>query len=118
MPSHSVIGSMVIRAAVLKKRLMELRPNLALGPDRLSAWFLRDHPDIMAPALANLYNKSLKEGAVPLDWKNANMTPIFKKGSKSDPGNYRLVSLTSIPCRVMEACMRDWFLEHLELNKH
>ena len=77
---------------------------------------MRDHVDIMAPALANLYNKSMKEGVVPSDWKEANVTPIFKKGSKSDPGNYRPVSLTSIPCRVMEACMRDRIVKHLEQN--
>jgi len=39
---------------------------------------------------------------VPEDWRRANVTPVFKKGKKEDPGNYRPVSLTSIPGKVME----------------
>ena len=117
MPSRSVLDSMVFRTAEVKKKLLALRPDSAPGPDRLAARFLREHADIMAPALADLYNKSMREGAVPSDWKKANVTPIFKKGSKTDPGNYRPVSLTSIPCRVMEACMRDKIVQHLEQNR-
>ena len=41
------------------------------------------------------------------------MTPIFKMGAKSDPGNYRPVSLTSVPCKLMESVMRDEILDHL-----
>jgi hypothetical protein len=50
----------------------------------------------------NLFRKSLAEGSVPADWRKANVTPIFKKGSKSDLGNYRPVSLTSICGKLME----------------
>ena len=50
----------------------------------------------------------MSEGIVPDDWKCANVTPIYKsKGSKADCSNYRPVSLTSIPCRIMESCMKD-----------
>ena len=50
-------------------------------------------------------------------WKDANVSRIFKKGSKSDPGNYRPVSLTSVSCKVMEAILKDSILKHLDLNK-
>ena len=43
-----------------------------------------------------IFNKSLKEGVVPNSWKEAEVVPIFKKGKRDDPGNYRPVSLTSI----------------------
>ena len=53
------------------------------------------------------------EGSVPPDWKLANVTPIFKKGSKGDPSNYLPFSLTSVCCKVMESIIRDNIVEHL-----
>ena len=53
---------------------------------------------------------------VPTDWKHANVTPIFKKGDKSDPGNYRPISLTSQICKVLESILRDNIVNHL--NTH
>ena len=52
-------------------------------------------------------------GTVPPVWKSANITPIFKKGSKGSPGNYRPVSLTCVLCKVMESVLRDAIVEHL-----
>jgi hypothetical protein len=53
---------------------------------------------------------------VPDDWKLANVTPIFKKGKRSDPGNYRPVSLTSVCCRILESIIRDSIMDHLIKN--
>ena len=53
---------------------------------------------------------------VPNDWKNAHVTAIFKKGTKSDPGNYRPVSLTSVTCKVFESIIRDAIVDHMNLN--
>ena len=44
----------------------------------------------------------------------ANVTPIFKKGNKNDAGNYRPVSLTSVPCKVLESIMKDAIVDYLE----
>ena len=57
--------------------------------------------------------RSLIEGFVPDDWKIADVTPIFKKGKKSDPGNYRPVSLTSQIGKVMESILKDDMLDHI-----
>lgn len=59
---------------------------------------------------------SLETGVVPDDWKAANVTPIFKKGSKSEIGNYRPVSLTSQICKLLEMIIRDSLVEHLDSN--
>jgi hypothetical protein len=59
----------------------------------------------------------MEEGVVPADWRDANVTPIFKKGAKSSPSNYRPVSFTSVSCRVMESLIRDAVTAHLTANK-
>jgi len=51
---------------------------------------------------------------VPEDWRKANVIPIFKKGRKEDPGNYRLVSLTSIPGKVMEQLILEVIINQVE----
>ena len=56
------------------------------------------------------------EGYVPIDWKQANVTPIFKKGSKSEVGNYRPVSLTSVVCKLMESLIKDAIVKHIADN--
>jgi len=58
--------------------------------------------------------QSLESGVVPSDWKTANITPIFKKGSKSQVENYRPVSLTSQICKLFEMIIRDSVIDHLD----
>jgi hypothetical protein len=72
--------------------------------------------DGVAPALVEIYNKSMETGEVPAVWKDANVTPIFKKGAKSNPSNYRPVSLTSVCCKVMESVVKDRVTAHLLEN--
>ncbi|CAJ0965431.1 unnamed protein product [Ranitomeya imitator] len=59
---------------------------------------------------------SIATGSVPQDWRIANVVPIFKKGSKSEPGNYRPVSLTSIVGKIFEGFLRDVILDYLNEN--
>ena len=56
-------------------------------------------------------------GEVPEDWRIANVTPVFKKGKKEDLGNYRPVSLTSVPGKVMEQLVLDAISKQLEKKK-
>ena len=62
-------------------------------------------------------NLSLKEGIVPSEWKEANITQLFKKGSRKKPENYRPVSLTSVVCKLLETLIRDHMVEFLVKNK-
>ena len=67
-------------------------------------------------SLKFLFNNSLTNGKIPSDWKIAEVRPIFKKGTKSNPGNYRPVSLTSVVCKVFEGFIRDYLFKHLIQN--
>ncbi len=46
--------------------------------------------------LVKIFNYSIVNSYVPMDWKSANVVPIYKKGDKSKVGNYRPISLTSV----------------------
>ena len=120
-PAPMEIGSMLeevsIKVRDVKKKIRALRSDAAAGPDSIGPRVLQALQDELAPVLAHIFKKTLAEGAVPEDWKLANVTPIFKKGSKSEPGNYRPVSLTSVCCKLMESIMRDAITSHLDLNK-
>ena len=56
----------------------------------------------IAPALSIIFQSSLDNGEVPLDWKDALVAPLFKEGDRSQPANYRPMSLTSICSKIME----------------
>ncbi len=101
----------------VKKKLRKLKPNKSPGPDGIHPRVLVELVDELAEPLAIIMNKSLEEGVLPQAWKEAQVSPIFKKGSKSEPGNYRPVSLTSVICKVTESIIRDHVMEHLYRNE-
>ena len=112
----SILDSIKFTPALVKKSLQKLNPNKSPGPDGLHPYLLRELCDELAYPLSLLFTRSMQEGHVPSSWKQACITPIFKKGSKKDPGNYRPVSLTSIACKLMESVVRDGMVAHLKTN--
>ena len=67
-----------------------------MGPDEIHPRVLRELVEVIAKPLSIIYQRSLLTGEVPEDWRLPSVTPIYKKGCKEDPGNYRPVSLTSV----------------------
>ena len=67
--------------------------------------------------LARVVNLSLKEGVVPFEWKEANIIPLFKKGSRNKLENYRPVSLTSVICKLLERLIKDHMVDFLVKHK-
>ena len=69
--------------------LLNLKASKATGPDKLPSRLLKELAYQIASALTLLFRASINQGVVPSDWRMANVVPIFKKGSRSSPSNYR-----------------------------
>ena len=67
----------------------------------------------IAQVLACIFNQSLFQANVPDDWRQANVAPIYKKGEKYDPANYRPVSLTCICFKMLERILVGKIMQHL-----
>ena len=66
--------------------------------------------------LSILFNKTLESGSIPEDWKSPDVIDIFFKGKKSDPGNYRPVSLACVTSKLLESFIRDTVMKHMTDN--
>ena len=100
--------------AGVRKLLQNLNPCKATGPDNIPAFVLKNTAPELAPLLAELFQLSLDTQEVPEDWKKANIVPIFKKGDRSLPANYRPVSLTSIMCKILEHVVHSSVMSHFD----
>ena len=70
--------------------------------------------DVVAELLCFIFEKSWLLNEIPSVWKKVNITPIFKKRRKDDPENYRLVSLTSVPGKIVEQSVLVTILKHIQ----
>ena len=98
----------------VEKLLKNLKPHKAAGPDKINPLVLQKLSKTAAPILQTIFTRSLRTGQVPLDWKKANVVPIYKKGSKHLAVNYRPVSLTCICSKVMEHIVASQICRHLK----
>ena len=105
--SYPFIHGKMLRIHILgisSKLSGKLNIHKASGPDDLNARVLKECSAEISPLLAFIFNESLAQGTVPDDWRQANASPVYKKGEKYDAANYmyRPVSLTCICCKTLE----------------
>ena len=89
----------------------------APGPDGIPTRILKLCAAEIAPILTVIFVQSLSSSQIPKDWLTANITPIFKKGDRGDPSNYRPISLTSVCCKILEHIIYRYIMEHLNANR-
>ena len=102
----------------VKQKLSQLNIYKSFGPDGVHPKLLKALSDNInfVDAVTDLFNTCAIAGTIPLVWKEANVAPLFKKSVKSDPLNYRPVSLTCILCKVYEKFIRQHIIDHV--NDH
>lgn len=98
------------------KLLKNLNPSKAIGPDKISPHFLKEVHHEISPIISDLFNSSVNTGTVPNDWREALVTPVFKKGAKSKPENYRPISLTCILSKSLEHIIVSSIMKHLDIH--
>ena len=117
METEVVMPNVSITEKKICEKIFKLRKDAAPGPDNITPLFLKETVHVVKIPLKIIFEKSLKEQKCPADWKMAHVVPIYKKGPKGKPSNYRPVSLTSIPCKILEQIIKDELSEHLARNR-
>ena len=97
-------------------RLSALNENKSCGNDSIRPIVLKRAAAGFCLPLMKLFHISLTQGEVPKEWREANVCPIHKGGSKHEASNYRPISLTPLPCKILESLIRDKILQHLNIN--
>ena len=98
----------------VSKLLSQLNPHKATGPDEVLPRLLKETSYQISPALTMVFQASLIQGKVPDEWKTANFMPLFKKGDRSAPVNYRPVSLTSVGSKIMDHRVHITITTHMD----
>ena len=101
-----------ITEALVLEQLKNLDPTKSTGSDGICPYVLQKAAAAFAPILTLLFKESLNQGTFPSSWSEANVTPLHKSKSRLDPGNYRPISITSVPCKIMETLNRNSMLDY------
>ncbi|MEW8547692.1 MAG: reverse transcriptase family protein, partial [Candidatus Thiodiazotropha sp.] len=111
------VTNMLIERESVLKQLSSLNVNKSMGPDNCHPKVLKEAADILSYPLQKIMNKTFEEQRIPGIWKKASVTALYKnKGDKSDPSNYRPVSLTCVPCKLCEKSVREVLMNHMTIN--
>ena len=113
----NLLDNFTVTNEQMEKALHSLNVNKSPGPDEIHPVVLKELAKELTVPLKILFDKTISCGKIPSKWKVAEIRPIFKKGSKLDPSNYRPVSLTPIVCKIFETFIRDKMYDHLLINK-
>ena len=110
------VTSVPITAELVEKVLKEVEAGKATGPDNISPRVLKSCAKELASPLAHIFSACLEERKWPSVWKEANVVPVHKKASRSDPSHYRPISLLSAVGKVFEKMIAAVIVQHLYGN--
>ena len=115
--SAPFMEDLVVTKEGVTKLLKGLNPSKALGSDELHPRVLKELATELGPIFAHLFQQSIDSGDIPKEWTLANISPLFKKRDRSLACNYRPVSLTCVPCKLLEHIVCSNIMAHLDEHK-
>ena len=107
----------IIQEETVRDLLLQLNCHKSKGLDEIHPRVLRELAEVIAEPLSIIYPRSLLTAEVPEDCRLANVTPVYKKGCREDPRNYRSVSLTSVLAKIMEQIALREIMRHVQDNR-
>ena len=107
------MDDIVVSNEGVTKLLKGLNSSKALGPDELHPRVLKELATELGAVFAHFFQKSLDTGEIPKEWSLANICPLYKKGDRALACNYRPVSMTCVPCKLLEHIMCSNIMAHL-----
>ena len=116
MLSNSKFAFSTITKEVVADELSNLATDKAPGIDDIHPRLLKEGASFIAAPLTHMFNVSLQTARNPSDWKKSRVTPIFKSGDKTDPGNYRPISITSSVMKILEKLLDKQVRQYLKDN--
>ena len=106
----------IIHEEEVNDLLCHLDTDKSMGPDGSHTRVLREQAEELIKTLSIISQQSCLTGEVPDDWRITSVTPIYKNGWKEDLGNYRPVSLTSVPGKILERFIWSVLTGHVKNN--
>lgn len=111
-----VLSTIELSEHDVNSAINNLNTNKAVGPDMIHNYLLKAASPHITELITQFFNKCISKGKFPASWKKAHVTPIFKKGSKESPSNYRPISLLSCIGKLFETCIHKYVLQFLNEN--
>ena len=110
------LGNIILSKKFILDKLTSIKTDKSPGPDTILPWVLYECRFELVNPLYVLFRACCEQSKIPSEWKKANVIPIYKKGKKSDPSNYRSISLTSTVCKLYESIIKDQILHFFTVN--
>ena len=108
--------SVLFSETLVRRAIQRMKANSKGGPDGIPPIFYKRLSSFLCLPLANLFRSCFAAGYLPPVWKQAYITPIFKKGTRTDSNNYRPIALTCTMCKLMESVIKDQLVQYLSDN--
>ncbi|BHF83233.1 hypothetical protein SprV_0802637500 [Sparganum proliferum] len=115
LPTPSV-SEVLFSEGIVRRELEELNESKSPGSDEIPPKLLKELASELSVPLSMIFQTSFDTGTLPIDWKLAHITPLYKGGSRASTTNCRPISLTCILCKVMERIMKNELIHFLEVH--